>query len=353
MLLKLGGHLFVTHFTNRWFALRAVEAAFKLKAEHPDLGSVAERNGYAAAVYGLISPMFSWPGIKDFGHAEPLELARRLPGLIWQAFGALEPNSANPVEQDAMRAASQKAAQSAKRLLDVGLPDPDAIFAPYLKGIPEQSRCGGVLIVTDRCGKLDAKSGPNCSRRRRRFKKRSMEVWKAGENEPSRKNLEQMMQIALAICRYAQEHDQTLCPDNLDVYFPRTGMLKPSVQNKSLLTGKAYVYLAAGEKAPAKFNDRAGFVLIHDDQLIPGLDAYYYASALCWEEASKLKAILRNSLQGEGGNLLVGQPPPWSKPRFSARIKTRKGKENEICAQPRSFHKSKLSHSNDLDGNRF
>lgn len=65
-LLALAGHLFVTNFTNRWFALRAVEAAFILRAGFETEASPARRNGYAAAVYGLTSPLISVPGIKEW-----------------------------------------------------------------------------------------------------------------------------------------------------------------------------------------------------------------------------------------------------------------------------------------------
>src|SRR5438445_12429030 len=59
ILLTLAGHLFVTNFKNRWFALRAVEAAFRFKAEVAGAGNLPTKNGYAAAIYGLASPMLS------------------------------------------------------------------------------------------------------------------------------------------------------------------------------------------------------------------------------------------------------------------------------------------------------
>ena len=33
------------------------------------------------------------------------------------------------------------------------------------------------------------------------------------------------------------------------------------------MTGRPYVYVAADEKSPAKFNDKAMFVLLYDDEL--------------------------------------------------------------------------------------
>src|SRR6266568_2629257 len=95
ILLTLAGHLFATNFTNRWFAQRAVEAAFILRAELAGTENPPKRNGYAAAVYGLTSPMLSWPGIKDWWNPGPLQLAQFLPNRIWRAFAAADPSLMN------------------------------------------------------------------------------------------------------------------------------------------------------------------------------------------------------------------------------------------------------------------
>ena len=90
-------------------------------------------------------------------------------------------------------------------------------------------------------------------------------MWKAGQNDPAHKNIGRMMEIGLAILTYAHSHDMAY-PDNLAILF-ESGQVKPPLEPKSLLTGRSYVYVAAGEKSPAKSNDRAMFVLLYDDEL--------------------------------------------------------------------------------------
>ena len=64
----------------------------------------------------------------------------------------------------------------------------------------------------------------------------------------------------------ALAHDRAY-PDDLAILF-ETGYLKPPPEAKSLVTGRPYVYVAAGEKSPSKANDRAQFDLLYDDDPI-------------------------------------------------------------------------------------
>ncbi len=233
ILLTLAGHLFVTNFTNRWFALRAVEFAFMIKAELAPAQSL--RNGYAAAVYGLASPMFSWPGLKEWWHHGPQQLAQFLPNRIWGAFAAADPALMNPCganahppesERAAFEAAKKGAAQAAKTLLDAALSEPDAIFGPYLKGLPPAQRqpAGGPLFSWTPVDGLIGKR-PDLFQAAAANEEAMAALWKAGENDPARKNGARMLEIAWAILSYAQTHEQAY-PDNLAVLF-ESGHLKP------------------------------------------------------------------------------------------------------------------------------
>src|SRR2546426_5931012 len=112
LLLVLGGHLFSTNFENRTFAQRAVQSAFRLKAEIADVEKSPTMNGYVAVVQALVSTMVSWPGIEERKQT-PLKLAQFLPNRIYRAFAVVDPsklNAANLVEMKVNLAESDKAA---------------------------------------------------------------------------------------------------------------------------------------------------------------------------------------------------------------------------------------------------
>src|SRR6266496_4229850 len=79
LLVILGGHLYATNFQNRWFAERALETAFLLKAElGPKNSPMAQ--GYAATAFGLFSAACKWPGFEE--ERKPVDVARFLPSWI-------------------------------------------------------------------------------------------------------------------------------------------------------------------------------------------------------------------------------------------------------------------------------
>ncbi len=293
ILLTFAGHLFATNFTNRWFAQRAVEAAFVIKAEQAADENLATRSGYAAAVYGLTSPMLCWPGIKEWWKHSPLELAQYLPNRIWRAFAAADPSlmnacilgetNPNPTESErtAFEAAKEGAARAANRLLDVALSDPDGIFGPYLKGLPRadpQPGCGPLFTGTAVESLIQKR--PDLFQAAAANEEAMAALWKAGENAPSRRNTGRMLEIAWAIQNYAHAHDRGY-PDSLAVLF-ESGYLTPPLEVKSLLTGRPYIYVAAGERSPSKANDRAKFVLLYDDEPIAnGWHECALASCFC------------------------------------------------------------------------
>ena len=290
-LLALAGHLFVTNFTNRWFSLRAVEAAFILRAGFETEASPARRNGYAAAVYGLASPLFSVPGIKEWWHHSPQQLAQFLPSRIHAAFAVAKANPVDLAPTDetglteeqraALKAAREKAIQAAEKLVELALSDPDAIFGPYFKE-PQatEPRPGGgpVFEWTAVEGLLNKR--PDLFQAAAANEEAGAALWKAGESAPSRRNAGRMLQIAWALCGYAQNHDQVY-PPSLDALL-ESGHLKAPLEPKSLRTGRPYVYVAGAQKMPAKGNDRAQFVLLYDDEPRPG--GWYecvFASCTC------------------------------------------------------------------------
>lgn len=290
-LLALAGHLFVTSFTNRWFSLRAVENAFVLRAAFEGEVNRAMRNGYAAAFYGLTSQMVSFPGIKEWWHRSPQQLAQFLPARIHQALAAEEANPVdlrateatglNDEERAALTAAREKATQAAAKLVEVALSDPDTILGPYFKEpqAAEPRPGGGAAFEwTAVDGLLNRR--PDLFQAAAANEEAMAALWKAGENAPSRRNAGRMLEIAWALCGYAQKHEQVF-PPNLDALF-KHGDPKAPLEPKSLRTGRPYVYVAGTQKMPTKRNDQTQFVLLYDDEAQAG--GWYecvFASCTC------------------------------------------------------------------------
>ena len=292
-LIILAGHLFVTNFTNRWFARQAVQSAFALKAELAAAEHAPTMNGYAAAMQGLNNALLPWTDIEDPMKPNPLQLAQYLPSRIHRAFAAVDPSlmttgvlgevNLNPPQSDraAYEAAKEHFAQTAKELIDVALSDPDGILGAYLKGLPESSGEPQNPPWTS----FSTPVGSLMEKRRDLFRavaaneEAMSAVWKVGQNDPAQKNIGRMMEIAWAIQSYAHNHSMAY-PDTLAVLF-ESGQLKPPLEAKSLLTGRPYVYVAAGEQSPAKSNDQAQFVLLYDDER-DEYDCYPCVFAACF-----------------------------------------------------------------------
>jgi hypothetical protein len=77
-----------------------------------------------------------------------------------------------------------------------------------------------------------------------------------------------MMEIGWALVGYASTHDDTL-PANVDVVF-KEGRLKAPLEPRSLLTGRPYVYVMAGQKLPKKLLEASETVLLYDDHVGEG-----------------------------------------------------------------------------------
>src|SRR3989442_5551307 len=89
----------------------------------------------------------------------------------------------------------------------------------------------------------------------------------AGRPDPSRRNMGRLMEIGLGIFSYASDHDKNF-PDSIYVLFEKE-YLKPPLEAKSLITGRPYIYVAAGEKLPEKSSELGRFILLYDDKVSP------------------------------------------------------------------------------------
>jgi hypothetical protein len=251
-------------------------------------------NGYAAAIQGLNNALLPWTDIEDPTKPNPLQLAQFLPSTIHWAFAATDPSLVTArffgernlnlpeTERAAFEAAKEKATQTAKKLIDVALSDPDGILGAYLKGLPRSSgepQNPPWASFSTPVGSLMEKR-PDLFRAVAANEGAMRAIWKAGQNDPAQKNIGRMMEIAWAIQTYAHNHNRAY-PDNLAILF-ESGQLKPPLEAKSLLTGRPYVYVVAGEKSPAKSNDRAMFVVLYDDELNQyGCYPCVFAACIC------------------------------------------------------------------------
>jgi hypothetical protein len=296
-LLILAGHLYAWNFQNRWFAQRALETAFLLKAEvAPNKSPLT--HGYAAAAISLFSAACNWPGFED--ETKPMDVARWLPASLHQALAAemgCWPYDMNPELPPGEKAAFEKAWENARRaakaLIEVTVADPDGIVGAYLKGLPPRRDTDGPWALQPTYVGKVMEQRPDVFRAAAAFKRAMLALWNAGANDPQRRNWTRMMDIGWAIIGYAQKHDNAY-PDSLEVLFEQ-GCLKPPLEAKSLLTGRPYVYLSAGEKARAKSSDAFRFVVLYDDD--PAQGRYYRCFTACGMgspiSVDELKAQLR------------------------------------------------------------
>jgi len=73
-----------------------------------------------------------------------------------------------------------------------------------------------------------------------------------------------MMEIGWAAMAYARQHEMNY-PNSIDALF-QDGQLKPPLEARSPLSGRPYIFPAAGKKMPTKNKDLARFVLLYDDE---------------------------------------------------------------------------------------
>ena len=278
LLLILGGQLYATDFHNRTFAQRAVMNAFQLKAEVAHAEKSPTMNGYRAIVQALVSVQLSWPGIEEHKQT-PLELAQFVDGRIYRAFAVVDPakrTGAYLIEMKAKVPESDKATfekaeanavKAAGALIEAALVNPDEVIGAYLKGLPPPSTNapGPWVSPTTYVERLMMKR-PEIFRAAAANEAAMDALLDAGRSDPLERNMERLMQIGLGILSYASDHGET-CSAGLDVLFEKGKYLKAPLEAKSVLTGKPYVYAAAGKKVPELSRDRGRFILLYDDKL--------------------------------------------------------------------------------------
>jgi hypothetical protein len=280
LLLVLAGHLFASNFNNRWYAERALESAFRMKAQIGAAEKSPTMNGYAAVVQALASVSLSWPGIKEHAsHEDPLELARFLPSRIHRAFAIADPSQQRSAklfefnvsltgdEKVAFSKATENAVIAAQALLNVALQDPDGVVGAYLKGRPPRKYEDGPWVSYYSPVEKLMSRHPEVFRAAAANEEAMTALAEAGKGDPKRRNMRRMMEVGLGIIRHASRQAKSY-PPNLQVLFDR-GMLKPPLEANSVLTGKPYLYFSAGEKPPEKGTDWNYMVLLCDRDPLP------------------------------------------------------------------------------------
>jgi hypothetical protein len=170
---------------------------------------------------------------------------------------------------ESRKAAYEKAANdfvnSGGALIDAALTDPDGIMGPYLVGIPlgERGADGRQVVPFETDVEKLLRDRPEVFAAAAANREAMNAMWDTEASDPSRRNIGRMMEINRAMHSYAAAHDDTY-PGSINVLFEK-GYLQPKFKPTSVLTGKPYVYAAAGDKVPAKSKDKWRFVVLYDD----------------------------------------------------------------------------------------
>jgi hypothetical protein len=253
-LLILAGHLSATNFDNRKYAERALESAFRLKAEVAAEQDSPKMSGYAAVTQALVST--SWSGIDERREAV-LYLSSRI-------YGALQ-----RVEKPAPGASADEL-KTARALVDAASADPDRIVGAYLKGLPANTRKNKVPWTSQHTYvEFLMSDSPEVFEVAAAYEKamRAAEA-QAGKDDPANPDLQRMWRIGEELLGYAFRHGNTF-PRSLQVLYDEK-LLDPKVEAKSLRTGRPYVYVVAGQKLPEKQHDRFALILLYDDHEADG-----------------------------------------------------------------------------------
>jgi hypothetical protein len=254
LLLVLAGHLSATNYDNRKYAERALESAFRHKAELAAEQNSPKMAGYAAVTQALVSTAWS-------ASDEKREAERFLPSRVYGALQRIEKPAAGG-DADELKAA--------QALVDAVAADPDRIVGAYLKGLPVDKR-KNKAPWTSRETYVEhlVSESPEVIEVAAAYEKamRAAEA-KAMKADPAHEDTLRMMEIGGELLGYAFKHDNTF-PKSLQVLYDEK-LLDPKVEAKSLRTGRPYVYAVAGQKLPDKQHDRFELILLYDDQEVGG-----------------------------------------------------------------------------------
>ena len=276
IMLIIGGQLCATNFCNRQFGEWTIGDAFHFSAEiAAGEGSVAAK-GYAAAAYAIRIPKGTLPGIheafRDYSSA-----ANFLPSRIAMALSMADPAKVTHIgpvdlsqglsadDEAALDKARQETDRSAGALIELSLRDPDEIIGAYLKDLPPAptNSTQQINVTSTSVEKLLWKR-PDLLEAAAAFERTITVLSQAGESHPITRNMSRLMGLGTALFRYMASHDEKL-PESLEVLYRDGKYLKSEEHARSVLTGKPYVYAAAGKTLPHKHSERHGFVLAYDD----------------------------------------------------------------------------------------
>jgi len=303
LLFIIAGHLFETNFTNRLFAEWTIQASCRLKAQIAAEEKSLTANGYVTITHAMMRRNWSCPDALEQRHS-PLEVARFVPGRILMAIRIIDPSrnvrlitqTAKVPESDkaAFEKAEQGLLEASAALVDVALTDPDGIIGAYLKDLPPPNENSSYTWVSDLSyvERLIYK-------RPELFKaavanEKAMDVLnRAGYSDPNRQNVHKLMAVGSAIFCYMANNDENL-PDNLEVLYKDGEYLKDASAVQSVLTGKPYVFAAAGAKLPDKHSERHQFILVYD--FIEKEGCYHFVTSVgsgAERPAEKFEELLR------------------------------------------------------------
>jgi prepilin-type processing-associated H-X9-DG protein len=281
ILLLLAGQLYTTNFLNRTFAGRALESAFRYKAEVAAAEKSPAMNGYASVTQALTSVQAfaakqpGFLGIKTLTR----EVAEFLPDRIYRAFTVSDPSHLKQIygwdvavpesDRPALEKAQENAVGAAKTLIEAALTAPDEIVGAYLKGLPPPRKDGTFPWVSFYTYPERVMiNRPDVVKAAMANEEAMAALYDASKNDIRQKNAVQMLKIGIGFNAYSGEHGNTF-PDSLSVLFEKK-YLEPPITANSLLTGRPYVYVAAGERWPEKSAEAGRFILIYDDQISDG-----------------------------------------------------------------------------------
>jgi hypothetical protein len=263
LLLVLAGHLYTTNADNRRYGDRALESAFRTKAELAAEQNSPKMSGYAAVTQALVSTMIATPA-----QQEAREAVQFLPSRVYGAFYLKNPPAGTPAMKGPEVDAELKAAEP---LLNATAADPDKTVGAYLKGLVPSKRLEKTPWVF-RWSYVDElmSDSPQLFAVATEYEKAMQAAQQVRLSDQPSKNMSQMMAVGQCAIGYAFNHENTF-PDSLQTLVDKKA-LDAKTTTKSMMSGKPYVFAAAGDKLPAKGKDRGTFIVLYDDQ--PAGDSY-------------------------------------------------------------------------------
>ncbi|HEX8523709.1 MAG TPA: hypothetical protein VF669_15750 [Tepidisphaeraceae bacterium] len=274
-LLVLAGHLYRTNFNNRAFGERALQDAFRLKAEVAAAENSPRMYGYAAVTQALVSTMYQWPEISSGQDLQ--RVAPFVAGRIYRAFQIVQEGGESKGEKVNLagpaRAAYDKArkdqVKAAEALIAAAMENPDEIVGAYLRGMLQRKQDAKEPWVSQLSYVEQAMSRhPGVFKAALANEEAMDAVNRAQRSDPRQQNISRMMEVAGAAVAYSFKHGSQL-PASLDVLL-KEKYLDPGDEIKSVITGRPYVFAGANQKLPERREERFGFIVLYDDHVEDG-----------------------------------------------------------------------------------